>query len=384
MSLDRFVPASMALGLVILAAFFLPERDSLGRSLPLSLGFGVVFGMILQRSRFCFWCISADWFRDRDPRGLVGILAALAVGSIGHFILLGAWVPDPFAGRLPPDAHIGPVTPILVLGAVSFGLGMAVSGSCVSAHLYRLGEGHFGSILALFGTAIGFAIGFLIWNPLFLALGHIGAAVWLPAFFGHGGALILQLALLALLAIPLLRRWPLSTKAPLPPVEAIFSARWPTWIGGILIGSLATLAYFRVGPLGVTAEIGSLSRTAAAGVGLLPDSLYGLDGLQGCVTAVKETLLSRNGLFILGLVAGAFATATVAGDFKPAFPNRTDLPRLFLGGVLLGLGAMLALGCTVGVILSGTMAGALSGWVFAILCMASAWLGWHLRQGRSA
>jgi uncharacterized membrane protein YedE/YeeE len=379
MTLDRFVPASMALGLLILAAFFLPERDALGRSLPLSLGFGVVFGMILQRSRFCFWCISADWFRDRDPRGLVGILAALAVGSLGHFILLGAWVPDPFAGRLPPDAHIGPVTPILVLGAASFGLGMALSGSCVSAHLYRLGEGHFGSIVALFGTAIGFAIGFLIWNPLFLALGHLGAAFWLPAVFGHGGALVLQLGVLALLAVPLLRRWPQSIPTRTRPFDAILSTRWPTWVGGILIGTLATLAYFRVGPLGVTAEIGSLSRTAVAGIGLLPETLYGLDGLQGCATAVKEALLSRNGLFILGLVIGSFATATIAGDFRAALPGTKDLPRLLLGGILLGVGAMLALGCTVGVILSGTMAGAVSGWVFAVICLTFAWIGWRLR-----
>lgn len=384
MTLDRFAPASLTLGLLVLSGLFLPDRDSLGRSLPLSLGFGAVFGMILQRSRFCFWCMAADWFRDRDPRGFVGILAALAIGSIGHFLLIGAWVPDPFAGRLPPDAHIGPVTPILFLGAASFGLGMAVSGSCVSAHLYRLGEGNFGSILALIGTLFGFSIGFLIWNPLYLALGHIGAVLWLPAFLGHAGALALQLAFITALVLPLLARWPRDDLGSVPPLRALFEQRWPAWVGGLLIGMLATLAYFRVGPLGVTAEIGSLARTAAAGAGFLPDTLYGLDGLRGCATVVKETVLSRNGLFVIGLIAGAFAAATTAGDFRPTLPRRAEVPRLFIGGLLLGVGAMLALGCTVGVILSGIMAGATAGWAFAATCLLFAWIGWRVRTGVGA
>ncbi|HRQ82503.1 MAG TPA: YeeE/YedE thiosulfate transporter family protein, partial [Azospirillaceae bacterium] len=45
------------------------------------------------------------------------------------------------------------------------------------------------------------------------------------------------------------------------------------------------------------------------------------------------------------------------------------------GGLLLGWGAMTGLGCTVGVVLSGTMAGAVSGWVFAACAFAGVWLG---------
>jgi uncharacterized membrane protein YedE/YeeE len=310
----------------------------------------------------------------------VGILVALAVGSIGHAVLLSAWVPDPFAGRLPPDAHIGPVTPILVLGAAAFGLGMAASGSCVSAHLYRLGEGAFGSIVALIGVAGGFVLGFPSWNPLFLSLGDLGGVVWLPAYLGHGGALALQLGILVALALWLLRRLPAVSAAPVPPLAAIFQARWPAHVGGILVGLIATLAYFRVGPLGVTAEIGSLARTGASAFDLLPETLYGLDGLQGCVTVVKEALVSRNGVFVSGLILGSLAAAAVAGDVRPTLPRPAELPRLFLGGLLLGWGAMVALGCTVGVILSGIMAGAVAAWVFAATCFAAAWIGWGLRQ----
>lgn len=361
-------------------AFIVPDRDALGRSLPLSLTFGAAFGIVLQRSRFCFWCMGADWFRDRDPRGLVGILVALAVGSIGHAVLLSAWVPDPFAGRLPPDAHIGPVSPVLVIGAAAFGLGMALSGSCVSAHLYRLGEGAFGSIVALIGVGFGFVIGFLSWNTLYLSLGHLGSPLWLPGFLGHSGGLALQLAVLGALALWLLRRWPITEPESVTPLNAIFQTRWPAYVGGILVGLIATLAYFRVGPLGVTAEIGSLSRTAVSAAGLLPETLYGLDGLQGCVTRVKEALVSRNGVFVLGLIFGSLTSAAVAGDFRPALPRIADLPRLFVGGLLLGWGAMVALGCTVGVILSGIMAGAVAGWVFALVCFLAAWVGWGLRR----
>ncbi|MDR1554686.1 MAG: YeeE/YedE family protein, partial [Campylobacteraceae bacterium] len=35
-----------------------------------------------------------------------------------------------------------------------------------------------------------------------------------------------------------------------------------------------------------------------------------------------------------------------------------------IGGTMLGWGAMSALGCTIGTLLSGTQASALSGWVF--------------------
>jgi hypothetical protein len=42
-----------------------------------------------------------------------------------------------------------------------------------------------------------------------------------------------------------------------------------------------------------------------------------------------------------------------------------------IGGILLGWSSMVALGCTVGVLLSGTQAFALSGWVF----FATAFLG---------
>ncbi|MFX8016187.1 YeeE/YedE thiosulfate transporter family protein [Acinetobacter baumannii] len=46
----------------------------------------------------------------------------------------------------------------------------------------------------------------------------------------------------------------------------------------------------------------------------------------------------------------------------------------------MGWGAMVALGCTVGTLLSGIMAAALSGWLFAASCAAGLVLAWSLRR----
>ena len=376
----RYLPAAAVAAGFVGLVLLLPERDGLGRSLPLSMLLGGAFGLLLQRSRFCFFCVTRDFLDGRDPRGLIGIVVALAIGLIGYHAVFGAWLPAPVPGRLPPDAHIGPVSWVLALGAFVFGVGMAVSGSCISAHLYRLGEGSATAPFALVGAAIGFGLGFITWNPLYLAAVQAAPAVWLPNLLGYGGALGLQLGLLALIALWLMRfPWPREAAAA-SPFAALFRHRWPAPVGGALIGTLATIAYFRVGPLGVTAELGSLARTAADAAGLLPARLEGLDGLAGCATAVKEALLSRNGVFVGGLLLGSFAAALAAGAFKPRRPTTGEMLRGLAGGVLMGWGAMVALGCTVRVLLSGIMAGALSGWVFAVFCLLGVWLGWRGRQ----
>ncbi|NMZ70182.1 hypothetical protein SAMN05216370_2594 [Pseudomonas peli] len=374
--------AVLSLGLVF-AAWQLGGADSDSQALSLSLLGGALFGLLLQRSRFCFFCVTRDFIEQRKPDGLLGIIAALAVGTLGYHLVFGAFVPDPSSGRLPPDAHVGPLSWVLGLSATVFGIGMALSGSCISAHLYRLGEGAFASLFALFGALIGFFLGFLCWNPLYLLSIQQAPVVWLPAWQGYGVSFLLQIALLGGLACWLLLHVQASTE---PRVVArnlrqlLFGQRWPTWVGGLLIGFLATLSYLRVGPLGVTAELGSVARTAADGLGWLPERLEGLDSFSGCATAVKEALLSNNGLFILGLVVASWASALLAGDFQPKRPRVSELLRNLLGGVLLGWGSMLALGCTVGTLLSGIMAGALSGWVFAVFCLVGVLLGLRIRR----
>lgn len=341
-----------------------------GRPLAFSLAIGAAFGAVLQRSRFCFYCNFRDLIEKREASGVLAILVALAVGAIGYTVIFGAWLPTPAMGRLPPTAHIGPVSITLIIAALAFGIGMAISGSCLSAHFYRLAEGSVISPFAIVGAALGFGLGFLTWNPLFLAITSNAFILWLPNVLDYAGSLVLTLAVLVGLAI-LALWWARPGEATLMPpltlaniAKATFITRWPALIAGTMVGIISTFAYFRVAPLGVTAELGSIVRTAGTSWSILPGTLFGLDGLRGCATVIKEALLSNNGLFVIGLIAASFLTSLLADQFKPRRLTKTDVIRGLGGGLLLGWGSMTALGCTVGVLLSGIHAGSLSGWVF--------------------
>ncbi len=373
--LRRLLPSVIVLAAAVWLSHTLGSIAEGGRELALSALFGIAFGIFLQRSRFCFFCVSRDFIERRDARGLLGIIAALVIGILGYHLVFGAFMPTPTIGRLPPQAHIGPVSWILAAGALSFGFGMTIAGSCISAHLYRLGEGSTVSPFALLGALLGFVLGFLSWNKLYLSGIQEAPVIWLPHHFGYAGSAALQLTVLAALAIWLWRGHKTQEAGP----GGKWERRWPAYVGGLLIGFLGVLAYFRIAPLGVTAELGSIARTTADHLHWLPSRLEGIDTFSGCATVIKETLWSKNGVFVISLILGSLAAALSAGDFKPRRPKLPEIGRAFIGGILMGWGSLVALGCTVGTLLSGIMAGAASGWVFALFLFDGLWLGWQLR-----
>lgn len=381
--------------LLLMAAARLSALDD-GRTLVFALGLGAALGIVLQRSRFCFFCHARDHFdpgpAGADPRGLLSILLALAVGTVGMHLVYAGWLPVPTPQRLPADAHIGPVSWALVLAGVSFGLGMVVSGSCISAHWYRLGEGSPTAPFALVGAAVGFVLGFNTWNALYSLTIATAKPLWLPHHLGYTGSALLALAVFGAAGAWWSRRgWPAAPAEalPAPRTGAQWAARlfgpqrWSFAIGALLVGWLSTLVLLRLRPLGVTAALGASARDSAAAWGLVPERLDGLDQLAGCATRLDAALWNTpNAQLVLGLVGGSFVAALLSGQFRPRWPRWGHVARGLGGGVLLGWGAMTGLGCTVGTLMSGTMAGALSGWVFGASMLAAVWVG--LKRGWAA
>ncbi|ROR71944.1 YeeE/YedE family protein [Bogoriella caseilytica] len=378
---------------LIAAAFWLEATRGEGvggSAASFSLLAGTGLGILFERGRFCFFCIFRDAFEKRNTRGVYAILVAIATGTLGYALIFSIRLPDPAAGSLPSQAHIGPVSPVLVIAGLVFGLGIVISGGCIAGHLYRLGEGSLRALPALAGAILGFGLGFLTWNPLFRLFLEGAPAPWLPAGGGYGIAVAFQLAVLAGLGVWLLRWNPADQQDARPPrrvdgaeiTRVLFERRWPALLTGAGVGIIGVAAFLRDQPLGVTSQLSGLTRTGMDSAHLLPHTLHGLDQrLAGCVALVVETI-TTNGWLILGIVLGSLAAALPGRRFSVERLTARGAGSALAGGVLLGWGAVLALGCTVGVFLSGTQAMALSGWVFAAAVVVALWAGFRLRLHR--
>lgn len=359
-----------------------------GSAASFALLAGAGLGILFERGRFCFHCIFRDAFEEKNTRGVYSILTAIAVGTVGYVLVFSIRLPDPTSGTLPGEAHIGPVSLALVVAGLAFGLGVVISGGCIAGHLYRLGEGSLRALPALAGTIVGFGVGFATWNPIYTHAIAGAPAPWLPAGGGYGIATVLQLGVLALIAFALLRWNPPSAARPAREVtgatlrETIFVDRWPALATGAGVGIIGFLAFLRDQPLGVTSQLSGMTRTALDGAALLPPTLLGLDQtLRGCVALVVETI-TTNGWLVAGIVAGSLAAALPGRRFGiEPLTWRSSLTAV-AGGVLLGWGAIIGLGCTVGVFLSGTQALAVSGWVFAAAVVVALGVGFRLRLHR--
>jgi uncharacterized membrane protein YedE/YeeE len=366
------VASVIVLGLLFWAYLLSSNTETGGRA-SFSLLIGLALGIVFERGRFCFFCIFRDSIESRKNSGFLSVITALAVGAVGYAIVFGMYLPDTSSEYLPPGAHIGPTSWVLAVAALAFGFGMALSGACISGHLYRIGQGSLRAIPALIGVLIGLGIGFITWNTLYLRAIQEAPTLWLPHYIGYAGSLAVTLAALGVIAYFLLKSNTESAPEKASGL-ALLRSKFSPATTGALVGVIGTIAYMRIEPLGVTRQLSSLSRKAFESQSLLPETINGLDTLAGCVGLVTETI-SNNGWLIIGFVLASFAGALSANRFKFEIPTIRNSSTALFGGVLMGWGSMTALGCTVGVLLSSTQAFAVSGWIFFLFAFLGVYLG---------
>lgn len=378
--------ASIFLGLVV-AAFYVAATSPDNSPKSLMLIIGSALGIAFERGRFCFYCIFRENIQEKKTRGMQSVLTAIAVGAVGHAVIFGLYLPNPRGEGLPPSAHIAPISEPLVLGAIAFGVGMVLSGACISGHLYRLGQGYFRAIPALIGTLFGFGVGYITWNSLYLNTISNRRTFWLPRSLGYGGTLLVWLVVIGILAVLVKRRGRSGDNAASPTeistlsrvsLRDLVNGTWGPVITGAVVGGIGILSYLRLEPLGVTAQLSSWSRTYMDSQDLLPDVLHGIDVLKGCVGIISATL-TENGMLIIGFTVASFASAFAGGRFKPVRPTLGNGTTALIGGALMGWGSMTSLGCTVGNLLSGTQAFATSGVVFALVTYCAVWASLRLK-----
>jgi uncharacterized membrane protein YedE/YeeE len=383
-SIRTSIAAVIIIGLLLLSQI-LESSQTYGSPAATSLLIGTALGIAFERGRFCIFCIFRDSINQNRNYGLISIFTALAVGSIGYTIIFGLFLPTPDGEQLPPSAHIGPVSVALVLGAFAFGIGMALAGACISGQFFRLTQGYIRAIPGLIGVIIGFILSFNTWNFLYRNSIENSPRIWLPNYFGYAGSLAISLVVIGGLIFWLLKK--------ADPEESehhggrsmdwreirnnLIKKRWSPWITGTIVGIVGIAAYLRIEPLGTTRQLNSIAQSIGNRYDLYPE-LVGLEGLSGCIGAAVE-VITNNGWLVIGFFIAALAASISGNRFKyQPLTTRGTLSSL-VGGILLGWGSFTSLGCTIGNLLSGTQAFALSGWTFFLFSFIGAWVGIKLK-----
>jgi uncharacterized membrane protein YedE/YeeE len=152
--------------------------------------FGVAFGVIFQRSRFCMVRAFREPFLTGAGDHTRAAALALAISLLGFSILKFADLRDASTWVFPGFWLGG------LLGGILFGVGMVLAGGCGAGSLWRAGEGHVKLWLAVLGFSLGASL-LREWLARGQILQRIGTAVFLPAVLGWAQAVSLILGVLA-------------------------------------------------------------------------------------------------------------------------------------------------------------------------------------------
>ncbi|WP_066498728.1 YeeE/YedE thiosulfate transporter family protein [Abyssisolibacter fermentans] len=159
-----------------------------------------------------------------------------------------------------------------------------------------------------------------------------------------------------------------------------FKKPWPYWIGGILLGLLNVIL---LAISGISWQITSGFLLWAVGilqwVGLEPfDFAY-----FSYFNHYYEPIIKSGNVFInqytllnLGVIIGSLVATLLTSQFKiRKIKNSKQLIFGLLGGIMMGYGTRLAVGCNIGTLFSGIPSFSLHAWVFALFIIIGAWVG---------
>ena len=354
-----------------------------------------VTGFTLQRSRFCFASGFRDLFLFGSGFTLKGILTGLFISTVGFSAIMHWLVPNTGLGMLPPEAHIFPVGLSTITGGLIFGFGMVIAGGCVSGSLYRLGEGYVTSISSILCISIGMILAMMSWSWWNDNVIKYEPTLWLPQIqnIGYSWSIVITTITISALFL-LVNYW--ESKAGIIDTninenqnpaytfpekifhyfKSIFLKSYSPILGGSILGILGILMFIVKKPIGVTGGLSHVIAIPLTKTGLISsETVSSLNELGGC-TSSNESLVNSSFMMTFGVIFGSFVASIISGEFKIRTPkNKNRYLQSGLGGILMGYGATLSLGCTIGAFFSSIPSLSLSGWVFAIALGIGSFIG---------
>lgn len=344
-----------------------------------SFGLGCVFGVFARLGRFCLLRgLGQATTRHRSEQpgegapALQAFALALAVGLVATQAL-------DFAGQidlertLPMRATFSPLG--VLAGGLMFGIGMALARACGARALVLMAGGNLrclwvilwlgltaqASMTGILAQARQYVQGWKVMTPPQSSVWAWVQANWLPDTAGWALAVAVPTLVLLLYAFwkPALRRHPLQL------ISALI-------IGGLVAAGWWISAQVGVDPFAFEDKpLTSLSFISPVAEGWLYLQL-----------AVGREL-SAAAAMVGGVLAGSFVVALLTRSFRwEVFEGGRQMLASAIGGILMGFGGVVAMGCSIGQGLSGLSTLALASFpaVAGIVIGACGVIQWQKRS----
>lgn len=323
-----------------------------------------LMGAVVSKTNFCTMGAISDWVNMEDTGRLRAWLLAMAVAAGGVLILETLVMINLSGGTFPPYRTANFAWLRYLLGGLMFGIGMTLASGCGNKTLVRIGGGNLKSIVVL---AIASCMAYLmLWTdfygkvfdvwmaPLTVNLGQFGmknqtlggilgglAGVENPA---RANLLIGSILVLALMVFVFR--------------SADFRGSRDNLLGGIVVGLAVVTGWYLTG-----SSFGAEWKEWAEMADTPPSrvEVQSFTFISPMGDAVRYLMAPTNTSFInfgicalTGVIVGSFIYSIATRSFRIEwFVDRKDFLNHAIGAILMGVGGVLSMGCTVGQAVTG-------------------------------
>lgn len=337
---------------------------------------GFILGFVVCKTNFCTMGAVSDWVNIGDLSRFKSWMFAAAIAIIGVTVFEFMSYIDLDDSRIPYRNSVF-LWPRYILGGIMFGIGMTYASGCGNKVLIRVGGGNLKSIVVLLVAGLMayimtrtdfYGIIFHSWmNPISPDLAKFGIddqslPTILSSITTSSNTVYYKLLIGLLTGLTFLYYIFRSGS---------FIKNIDNMIGGFVVGSVVVLAWYLTGSsLGAEwIETNNFLDTPLPGVGVQSFTFINPMGenIIYLSNAADTYYLTFGVAALLSVILGSFVYSVMSKNFRIEwFQSKEDLKRHLIGAILIGIGGVLSLGCTIGQGVSGISTLALGSFVTLI------------------